>query len=267
MNSPGTTWWRVGRASAANAFADLKVIYTPAGWVFGWLVRVLAQVAFYALIGELLHSADQQRFLLVGGAVTIMVTEIMLVCASTTWERQAGTFPLLIIAPVSQVPVLLGRSVQWIPSSLATSSIALFAMGPLFGVRWTWGTGLLASAVLVATCLATYLFAFASAVLVLSVVELRNVVSAVVTAVTTAISGAVVPVEFWPSGVRLVAHTLPATYGLDALHRLSRGEITMSVLSNTSLLALTGMAWLGAGALLLHHLVRLGRRRGTLEFS
>jgi len=262
-----TTWWRVGRASAANAFADLRVIYTPASWVFGWLVRVLAQVTFYALIGTLLDSPDQQRFLLVGGAVTVMVTEVLLVCASTAWERQAGTLPLLVIAPVSTVPVFLGRSVQWIPSSLATSSIALFALGPLFGVRWTVGTALLASAVLVLTCLATYLFGFAVSMLVLGFIELRNLVSAVVTSVTTAISGAVVPVEFWPAGLQFVAHLLPATYGLDALHRLSREEITFAILPNAGLLVVTGLGWLGIGALLPRALVGLGRRRGTLEFG
>lgn len=261
-----STWWRVGRASAANAFADLVVIYTPASWVFGWLVRVLAQVAFYALIGTLLESPAQQRFLLVGGAVTVMVTEVLLVCASTAWERQAGTLPLLVVAPVSMVPVFLGRSVQWIPSALATSSIALFALGPVFGVGWTVGTALLAWAVLVLTCLATYLFGFAVSMLVLGFIELRNLVGAVVTAITTAISGAVVPVDFWPAGVRFVAHLLPATYGLDALHRLSREEITFTILSNAGLLVLVGVGWLGIGASLLAALVGLGRRRGTLEF-
>ncbi|MYW90814.1 ABC transporter permease [Amycolatopsis rubida] len=265
--STAAAWLRVGRAGSANAFADFKAMYTPVTWTCGWLTRILAQVAFYALIGRLLDSREQQEYLLVGAAMTVLVTELMLVCASTAWERRAGTLPLLIVAPVSWVPVFLGRSVQWIPSSLATSSVSLFVLGPLFGVRWTVLTGVLAFGALVVSCLSSYLFAFAMAVVVLNRPELRNLMGAVVSAVTSAVCGAVVPVGFWPLPVRWLAHLLPPTYGLDALRRLARGEVGVPLLADAGLAAGSGLAWLGVGALLLKLFLDSGRREGTLEFS
>lgn len=261
------TWYRVAVASAANAFADFKMMYTPTSWLFGWLTRMLFQVAFYALIGTLLGSPERQRYLLVGAAAMAMVTEVMLVCASTAWERRAGTLPLLVVAPVDYFPVFVGRSVQWIPSSITTSAVSLFAMGPLFGVRWTFATAVPAAGVLVLTCLGTYLFALAVGAVVLNFIELRNVVGAVVSLVTTILSGAVVAVDFWPVPLQLVAGTLPVTHGLRALRTLAEGEVSTTVLVDSALVAAFGLGWALLAGVLLKVLVETGRRRGTLEYS
>ncbi|MEJ7702864.1 MAG: hypothetical protein WKF47_04025 [Geodermatophilaceae bacterium] len=60
---------------------------------------MVSQVIFFALIGRLLDSPEAAAYLLVGNAVMIAALEAMMVVASTTWERRAGTLPLLIAAP------------------------------------------------------------------------------------------------------------------------------------------------------------------------
>lgn len=62
---------RVLRWSATSALADLRAFYTWKTWLFGWLTRILCQVAFFALIGAMLDSPDRTAYLLVGNAVFV----------------------------------------------------------------------------------------------------------------------------------------------------------------------------------------------------
>ncbi|MGZ4242633.1 MAG: hypothetical protein ACXVQ7_13610, partial [Actinomycetota bacterium] len=70
MRRPAATarvaWYAV--LSGAN---DYWAIYTLKSWLFGWLLRMISQVTFFALIGKLLRSDQQVHFFLVGNAVFI----------------------------------------------------------------------------------------------------------------------------------------------------------------------------------------------------
>ncbi len=59
-------WYAI--VSGAN---DYWSIFTLKSWIFGWCVRMISQVSFFALIGKLLRSDVQTQFLLVGNAVVI----------------------------------------------------------------------------------------------------------------------------------------------------------------------------------------------------
>src|SRR5436190_263902 len=126
---------QIARYSAANAFADLRAIYTWRSWTFGWLVRMLAQVTFFTLIGKLIAQPAQMQFLVVGNALMTCAVEAMMVVASTSWERAVGTLALLIASPAKLTWVFVGRSLQWPISGTGTSVVALFTLGPAFGVR------------------------------------------------------------------------------------------------------------------------------------
>ncbi|HEY3606286.1 MAG TPA: ABC transporter permease [Pseudonocardiaceae bacterium] len=260
-------WFRVSRASMANAVQDFAATYTVRTWAFGWLGRIVAQVVFYTLVGRLIGAADQERYLLVGASVMAIVTEVMLTCASSTWERRAGTLPLLVAAPTSLLPVFAGRSVQWLVSSVATSSVSLFAIGPLFGVTWTVSRAVAAAVVLVVCAVGTYCMALALAALVLSVMELRNLVGNLATALTTAVCGAVVPVGFWPRWVQAVAVALPVTHGLRAVRALVAGPAYLAALRDSALALAVAAVWLAVADGLFRWLSERGRRDGSIEFA
>ncbi|MEY2468709.1 MAG: type transport system permease protein, partial [Actinomycetota bacterium] len=99
---------RILRYSALGGIQDFFAMYTVGTWVFGWLMRVIVQVIFYALIGSLLHSDARLHFILVGNAVFLAASTTMFVVQSTTWERSGGTLGLLIVAPANPLIVLLG---------------------------------------------------------------------------------------------------------------------------------------------------------------
>lgn len=262
---------RIVRRSAANAWADLAVIYTPLTWTLGWLGRVVMQVVFFALVGVLLDSAQQVRFLFVGNAVMATAMEAMMCVASTTWERRTGTLPLLVAAPSRLWPVFVGRSLQWLPSGVATASVALFAVGPAFGIRWTLARGAAALLCLIVVSVTTYCFGLAVAAVVLAAMNLRNVVSNISYTGMMLICGVMVPVRFWPGWVQAIAQALPLTHGLSAIRTLADpapgGPVAGPVAVACAIALAVGVCWLGVAAVLLELLAASGRRTGSIEYA
>lgn len=261
------TLGRVFAHSVASGFADFTTIYTWRTWTFGWLVRVLAQVVFFALVGVLLGDAERVRYLVVGSAVMIAAMEGMQVVASTTWERRAGTLPLLVASPYSPALVFVGRSVHWLASGLATSSIAFFTVTTLFGVDLPWPRVLAVVPLIAVIGLAAYLFGSFLGALVLQAMAARNVVSNVAYMTLMAISGVVVPVEFWPPWVQWVASVLPVTHGLGAVRGLLAGAPAAAVARGALLELAVGLAWLVLALVAFRRLVERGRRDGSIEFA
>jgi ABC-2 type transport system permease protein len=271
MHEMGTPL-RVLRYSAANALADLTLIYTPLTWTLGWLGRVVLQVVFFALVGVLLDSPEDLRFLFVGNAVMATAMEAMMCVASTTWERRAGTLPLLVAAPSRLWPVFVGRSLQWLPSGVATASVALFAVGPAFGLQWTIGSAVGAFGCLIVVAVTTYCVGLAVAAVVLAAMDLRNIAGNVSYIAMMLLCGVMVPVPFWPGWVQALAQGLPLTRALAAIRTLAGPAQVGPALAGTvvrdCLLALAvGTGWLVLAAVLLERLAQSGRRTGSIEFA
>jgi ABC-2 type transport system permease protein len=262
---------RVLRYSAANAWADMWVMYSPLSWVVGWLGRVVMQVVFFALVGILLDSPEALRFLFIGNAVMITAIEALICVASSTWERRQGTLPLLVAAPSRLWPVFVGRSVQWLPSGVATASVALFAVGPAFGITWTPLQALAVFGCLVVVAVTTYFFGLVLAALVLAAMRSRNIVSNVAYMVMMLICGVMVPVTFWPGWVQGIAQAIPLTHGLASIRVLAdtspAGNAAGEAGTGVLLALAVGAAWMMVAALLLERLAASGRRTGSIEFA
>lgn len=258
---------RILAAAFLSALADLRAIYTWRTWSFAWLSRILCQVAFFAVIGRLLGSAERTEYLLVGNAVFIASLVSMLVCASTAWERQAGTLPLLIASPSSPFTLFFGRSAQWLLDGTVSSSIALFVLGPVFGVSLPMPRALLAIPLIALISVSTYSFGLVLAGLVLRKVELRNVVGNLGSLSLMVICGVQVPSSFWPSPIRYVAEVLPLTHGLRAVRDLLSGSARGVVLHNVALEICVAGGWLAIAALTFRQLAESGRKDGSIEFG
>lgn len=262
---------RVLRFSSVNAWADMWVMYSPLSWSLGWLGRVVMQVVFFATIALLLGSPDTMRFLYVGNAVMLTAMEVMFCVSSTTWERHQGTLPLLVAAPSRLWPVFVGRSVQWLPSGVATASVALFLIGPLFGLTWTAARAVLAFGCLLVVAVGTYCVGLALGTVVLAMTSMRNVVGNVAYTLMMLICGVMVPVAFWPTWVQAVAQAIPLTHALDAVRTLSEtpaGHSIGAAVATDVVVALgAGAIWLLVAAFLMERLATTGRRTGSIEFA
>lgn len=265
---PRGTTLRVIAASTRNAWADFAAAFTPLSWTLGWLGRIVAQVIFYALIGSLLGSADQVRYLYIGSAVLATAMETLLVVTTTTRERYSGTLPLLVASPVRLWPVFLGRSVQWLPSGIGTATVALFVVGPAFGVRFTLADGLAAFGALVLVAITTYGYGLALAALVLRYMRLRNWATNLSYTVMMLVCGVTVPIAFWPVGVQALGQVFPLTHALAAIRLLEEGgSAPLAVLGHLGLAVGVALAWYVIAAFSLERLASTGRRDGSIEFA
>lgn len=256
-------------AASRVAWADMRTIYTPLTWTLGWLGRIIVQVLFFALIGLLLGDPAAIRYLFIGQAVMACAVEAFMCIPSTTWERNAGTLSLLASAPAPLWPVFVGRSLQWIPSGVATSSVTLFVIGPFLGVTWSPGQALAALICVVFVSCGSYAFALVAAAVVLAGPRWRNVISNLGHTLTMLIAGVTVPVTFWPEWVEAIALCLPLTHGLVAVRAIAdTGPVQWYSAASSAVLAL-GLAgiWLAIAALAFSVFAQAGRRDGSIDFG
>lgn len=258
---------RILRWSMTSALADFRAFYTWKTWVFAWLTRVLCQVAFFALIGTLLGSAERTQYLLVGNALFVGVTVTMFVCASSSWERLAGTLPLLIASPAHPFTVFAGRSVQWLGDAVACATLSLFLLGPLFGISFPVPEALLAVPLMALTFLSVYSFGLVWAGVALRVMHVRNMIGNVAGLLLMVVCGVQVPTSFWPPALEYAAQVLPLTHGLAATRVLLDGGALSSVFGLALAEAAVGLAWFVFAGLVFRHLAESGRRDGSIEFG
>lgn len=256
---------RIIRWSAASAFADLRAIYTWKTWVFAWLVRILAQVIFYALIGLLLGSQEEVNFLLVGNAVFVGASTALFVVPSTMWERATGTLPLQVASPSNPFTVYAGRSLQWLVDGLGVSTASLLLVSLLFGVQHSWWGMLLAIPLSLVTFVSVYWLGLAIAGFILGRPAFRNIIGNLAGLILMILCGVQVPTTFWPSPLQWIAQILPMTHGLEAIRNALAG--TGPILGPIALEISVGVGWFLVAALTFRRFVDHGRRTGTIEFD
>lgn len=255
---------RVLAAATRVAAADLRTIYTPTTWLLGWVGRMAAQTLFFAIIGFVLDDRDALLRLFVGQAVFACASEVMFAVQSTSWERNAGTLPLLVSSPGGVWPVFVGRSLQWIASGVATASIVLFAIGPLLGVRWTFASAATALVGLLVTACASYALSLVLGAWVLRIRAWRNIVANIANGVLMATAGVTVPASFWPAPVEALVGLVPLTHGLAFIRGAIAGTPDWMRLAACAGL---GLAWLVAACVLFERLAERGRIDGSITFD
>lgn len=259
--------WRVFRYAALTGFQDFRTEYSVVSWISEWLVRIVFQMIFFALIGRLVGADEHVRFLVIGNGVMLASMTVMFVVQSTTWERFTGTLPLLVAAPASPIVVFAGRSVEWIPDAIATSLAGLFIVAPMFGVDIPVMRVLLILPLLLLVTLTTYAFGLFLGSLVLRAMMARNLVANLGYSTLMALAGVNVPITYFPDPLQVVAALLPLTHGLQAIRAVVDGAPLASVGSDVLAEILVGVAWLALALASFRWLAEGGRKDGTIEFG
>jgi ABC-2 type transport system permease protein len=261
------TMVRVLRYAVLAGFQDYSVTFTWKTWLAGWYVRVLFQVVFFALIGRLLGSEGQLQFLLVGNAVMLAAIGSLFAVAGTTWERRAGTLPLLVAAPSSPLVVFAGRSAWALTDGFVSSVAAFFVAAPLFGLDLPWPRTLLVVPLTALVAASSYALGMFLGGLVLRAMSMRNVTANLTWGTIMAIGGVNVPVDYYPAPVQWLAQMLPLTHGLQAIRELLAGESFRSLIPDAGLEVLVGLGWLTLALITFNRLAEGGRRDGSIEFG
>lgn len=259
---------RVLGHAAVSGFRDtLGSVYTWWSWSFGLVGRLLAQVAFFAMLGRLLGTQAQIEFLLVGNAVAVAAASGLTVTTATVGERWNGTLPLLVASPSNPLVVLMGRGASFVGNGLATSIAAIAIVAPLFDVSLHWARYPALVALLILVTLCTYMLATFLAGVILRTPSIQRTVANVGRLVLMAFCGVNIPRSFFPDPVQWVSACLPLTHGLDAVRELYGTARPDVVLGYAALEAVVLVGWLALSLLTFSRMADAGRKDGSIVFS
>jgi ABC-2 type transport system permease protein len=255
------------RGGALQGFAELRATYTWRTWTGGWLLRVLSQVMFFALLGRLLRSAERTQYLAVGNAVALVSIEAAFVIRSMCSERAQGTLPLILASPGSPMPVYLGRGAHWLCTGFLSSAITLAAVPWLLGVPLRPDRLLTVLPMLPVIGLSTYCYGTFMGALALRSPRWQWLVMNVAYLSLLTLSGVNVPLTYWPVPLRVLAQVLPLSHGLSAVRTALHGGPTTAVLGGLGLEVLVGAGWLALAAASGKRLISRGRVNGSVDFG
>jgi ABC-2 type transport system permease protein len=258
---------RVSWYAVLSGATDYWAIYTLKSWIFGWMVRALSQVTFFALIGKLLRSDEQTHFFLVGNAVMIAAMGATFAMNMTTAERANGTLGLVLASPSRPVVVFASRGVYVMADAVFSSLLALFIIGPAFGLDLPWPRILLVVPLTLLVGLSAYCFSTFLAGVIIRHREITGLLVNGTIVTLMALCGVNVPVSFYPDWLAWISRCLPITNGLEAIRSLVDGDAWSTVGAHAGAEVLVASAWLALALATFGRFMARGQRDGSLEYA
>jgi ABC-2 type transport system permease protein len=260
-----TTYLRTFRFGFLVGLGDFGAVLDWRFWLVTWGARVAAEAIFYSFLGKLIDSSDVLRFLVVGSMIGVGSTSAFWASAFFTADRWDGTYPMLIAAPASMIPPIVGRTSVWMLNGVASSLLAFLILRYVFDIAFPLVEALAAVPIILLTVASAYSAALLLGGLMAPWPAAQNFIRTNVTTLLMAFSGVTVPISFWPGPLEAVAQALPLTHGLRAIRTLIDNGATTTVLNESGLQLLVGLGWLIAGMLLMERAANVGRANGTID--
>jgi ABC-2 type transport system permease protein len=270
MTATATRIANAGRiyVSAMRAgLADYRSLYTWRSWVFGWMLRVVSQVTFFAAIGHLLGSLERVQYLLIGNAVAIAVMEALMAMSFMSAERGAATLPLVVASGSSPVLVLAGRTAFLMGTATISASVALLATAPLFGIEVPWRHAWAIVVLIAAVAVAAHSLALFITGLAMKLLHFGTLLNGIVFLPMLAVCGAVVPVSYLPQWAQHLSTVLPLTHGLAGVRALFDGASPAVIGQAAGRELIVAACWLALAAVTFRIFIRQARRTGDLDHA
>ncbi|WP_457032280.1 ABC transporter permease [Kitasatospora sp. P5_F3] len=260
-------WGGIVTTASRIGFRELVTFYTWRSWLFGWFLRLIAQVLFFGTIGMLSGSDDRVRYLAVGNAAVVVCIEAMVVITTTVRERGQGTLALQVAAPADFALTYLARGSYCLLVGIVSSTGVFTVAAVVFQLPMPFPEVLLVPCFLAVAGCSAYGMGTAVGALVLRRPGLQWLALNTGYMSLMTFCGVNVPVDYWPAPVAAVAELLPLTHALQALRDLLAGAPASTVLSGLGCEVLVGLVWTALGVVLLKQAVAGERHRGTIELS
>ncbi|MFB3766419.1 MAG: ABC transporter permease [Methanotrichaceae archaeon] len=168
---------------------------------------------------------------------------------SVLWDRQFGFLKEIMVAPVSRIAIVLGRTVGGVTTAIIQALIILFS-GILLGMIIPSVQGVIISLVFMLLIAAAFIglgLAFASKMEDMSGFSL--IMNFLIFPLFF-LSGALFPLDRFPSVIKILAYLNPLTYGVDGLRHSLIGVGTFPLALDFIVLVVVCAAMLGLGAYL-----------------
>ncbi len=247
--------------------ADYRAIFTWRSWVLGWMVRVIAQVSFFALIGLRVANDRAAFYLLIGNALAVAAQSGVFSLNMTTTERWAGTLPLLVASPTSPVVVFASRGAYLAVDGSLSALGALFIAGPAFGLHLPWPRVLAVVPLTGIVALASYCFGTFLAGVIFRFRSINSLVVLVGYVGLMTVCGVNVPLSYYPTALEWASRFLPLTNGLLAIREVFAGAPWSTVIGHAALEAAVAVGWMTGALLTFNRLASRGRLDGSLDYG
>ncbi len=168
---------------------------------------------------------------------------------SVLWDREFGFLKEIMVAPVSRLAIILGRTAGGATTAIVQSIIILLS-GIIMGMKVPSLQGLLLSLIFMVLIAATFIgmgMAFASRMKDMSGFSL--IMNFIIFPLFF-LSGAIYPVDRFPEMIRILAYLDPLTYGVDGLRYSLLGMSAFPVLLDLVVMTGSCLLILGLGAYL-----------------
>jgi ABC-2 type transport system permease protein len=255
---------RTARQAARVGFEETRAAYSWRTWLFGWMVRVAAQILFFSAIGLLLADDTVVAFAFIGNVCAMTAISALSAGPDTAWERGLGTLPLLVAAPGSLLPVFAGRSAFHVVQGVGEGCFVFAVLAPWIGLPAEWWWMPLA---LLVVALGAYGLGIALAAFSIRRPRVGNLVFNFVFFTVVAIGGVNVTGKVFPGWVQAIAAALPVHHGLIGTRLLLEDGWSGTVLLRFAGELAVGVAWLALGMIGFKVFVERSRRDGTIDLE
>jgi len=257
--------WHVFRVALLVGTRDFRLFWNWRTWLFGWMARILTSAASWVLVGELVGDAGRLNYLLIGNASIAGVGTFAV--AAAAWERWDGTYSLLVAAPSSMAPAMMGRMAIWIFHWVASSLCTFAVLLTVFGWHLPFPALLVIPLGVTLLALSTYSLSLLLGAWIGLMPALRNISINILTTAILVLSGAIVPVSFWPRWVRAIAEVFPATHALAGIRSALAGGSAWLVGQEFALEVAVALGWLSLALLSVDRIAEAGRANGSIHLS
>lgn len=166
---------------------------------------------------------------------------------SVLWDREFGFLKEIMVAPVNRVSIVLGRMVGGMTTAII-QAVLILAISLVMGFRFSNIISLLGSVVFMVLIAATFIgmgLIFASK---MRDMQGFSIIMNFVIFPLFFLSGALYPLDNFPSWLRYLSHLDPLTYGVDGLRGVLIGISSFSLLINFSVLVFFSLIMIFLGA-------------------
>jgi ABC-2 type transport system permease protein len=190
----------------------------PLGFLIVFSIGVAAVVSDQALPEQVSYKV----FIFPGVLAMTIISSALIACVSIVWDREFGFMREMLVAPVSRVALIAGKTLGG--SSIAMlQGLIILLLAPLVGID-------LSAARLGALIGVLALMAAAITALGIAVASSVDRIQTLQTVMTLLIqpliftSGALFPIDELPGWLTVLCYLNPATYGVDLARRALLGE-------------------------------------------
>ncbi|MFJ9407291.1 hypothetical protein [Streptomyces sp. NPDC101393] len=121
-----------------SSFQDYRAMFTWRSWLFGWVLRLVSQVLFFASLGRLVGSVHTEQAIALGNAMVLGPLGALGVVSSCVGERRGGTLQFIVISSSSPFLVIASRGLYWVADGFLTSCVVMVLLPWIVGLQMAW---------------------------------------------------------------------------------------------------------------------------------